>query len=113
MPGSSGAAPAAPPVSSPSVPPPGPVSSRSAPQRGVSLGLFSEDAGFSYRPLLAEIAALGADHVELVVAWYLDDVEATEVRDHRESALPAPPMPAGGAVLTIPTPTSYDTDSRL
>jgi glycosyl hydrolase family 113 len=51
-------------------------------QRGVALGLFSEDPGFSYRPLLDEIRATGADHVELVVAWYLDDVHATGVHAH-------------------------------
>ena len=57
-------------------------------QRGVALGLFSEDAGFSYRPLLDEIAATGADHVELVVAWYLEDVHATSVREHPRFTAP-------------------------
>ena len=51
-------------------------------QRGVALGLFSEDAGWSYRGLLDEIAGTGADHVELVVPWYLADVRATAVHDH-------------------------------
>src|SRR4051794_21336925 len=51
-------------------------------QRGIALGLFSEDAGFSYRPLLDEIRATGADHVELVVAWYLRDVHAGDLHDH-------------------------------
>ena len=69
-----------------------PASARAAPrsppaaaanlQRGVSLGLFSEDAGFSYRPLLDEIRATGADHVELVVPWYLADVRASAIHDH-------------------------------
>ncbi len=59
------------------------------PHRGVALGLFSEDAGWSYRPLLDEIAATGADHVELVVAWYLADVAGVEVHDHPR--LTAPP----------------------
>ncbi len=39
-------------------------------QRGVALGLFAEDVSFSYRPLLAEIAALGATHVALIVPLY-------------------------------------------
>ena len=39
-------------------------------QRGVALGLFAEDVSFSYAPLLAEIAALGASHVALVVPLY-------------------------------------------
>jgi hypothetical protein len=51
-------------------------------QRGVALGLFSEDAGWSYGGLLDEIAALGADHVELVVPWYLHDVHASDIHDH-------------------------------
>lgn len=59
-------------------------------QRGVALGLFSEDEGWSYRPLLDEIAKTGADHVELVVAWYLEDVRATEVREHPRYTAPLP-----------------------
>jgi hypothetical protein len=58
-------------------------------QHGVALGLFAEDPGWSYRPLLDEIAATGADHVELVVAWYLDDVAGTEVHDHPRFTAPA------------------------
>lgn len=50
--------------------------------RGVALGLFSEDAGWSYRPLLDEIKATGADHVELVVPWYQRDAASTEIVDH-------------------------------
>jgi hypothetical protein len=39
-------------------------------QRGVALGLFAEDVSFSYQPLLAEIAEIGATHVALVVPLY-------------------------------------------
>lgn len=39
-------------------------------QRGVALGLFAEDVSFSYAPLLAEVAGLGATHVALVVPMY-------------------------------------------
>jgi hypothetical protein len=53
-----------------------------APVRGIALGLFSEDAGWSYRPLLDEIAAAGADHVELVVPWYQADASSTAIVDH-------------------------------
>src|SRR6185312_15569821 len=57
---------------------------------GIALGLFSEDAGWSYRPLLDEIAAAGADHVELVVPWYQTDAAATVIVDHpRFSPTPA------------------------
>lgn len=52
------------------------------PVRGVALGLFAEDAGWSYRPLLDEIAATGADHVELVVPWYQADASSTRIVDH-------------------------------
>ncbi len=60
-----------------------------APVRGVALGLFAEDAGWSYRPLLAEIAAAGADHVELVVPWYQADASSTEIVDHPRFTPPA------------------------
>src|SRR5437763_11568172 len=56
--------------------------------RGVALGLFAEDPGWSYRPLLDEIAATGADHVELVVAWYLADARAVDVHDHPRFTAP-------------------------
>jgi hypothetical protein len=42
-------------------------------QRGVALGMFSEDVSFSYGSLLAEIVALGATHVALVVPLYQTD----------------------------------------
>src|SRR5262249_33855305 len=56
--------------------------------RGIALGLFAEDPGWSYRPLLDEIAATGADHVELVVAWYQDDAASTELGDHPRFTVP-------------------------
>ena len=54
----------------------------SARQRGVALGLFAEDVSFSYAPLLDEIAALGASHVELVIPLYQTDATSTELRLH-------------------------------
>ncbi|HEV3032318.1 MAG TPA: hypothetical protein VG319_11790 [Polyangia bacterium] len=42
-------------------------------QRGVALGMFAEDVSFSYGGLLAEIVALGATHVALVVPLYQTD----------------------------------------
>ena len=59
---------ALPPVGLP--PPPAPPAER---ERGVALGLFAEDVSFSYAPLLAEIVALGATHVALVVPLYQTD----------------------------------------
>jgi hypothetical protein len=60
--------------------------------RGVALGLFAEDPGWSYRALLDEIAATGADHVELVVAWYQDDASSTELVDHPRFTVPEPAL---------------------
>jgi hypothetical protein len=57
-------------------PPPAPPSER---ERGVALGLFAEDVSFSYGKLLAEIVALGATHVALVVPLYQTDGASTEL----------------------------------
>lgn len=55
-------------------PPPTPPAEK---QRGVALGLFAEDVSFSYGPLLAEIVALGATQVALVVPLYQTDGTST------------------------------------
>jgi hypothetical protein len=57
-------------------PPPPPPAER---ERGVALGLFAEDVSFSYAPLLAEIVALGATHVALVVPLYQTDGSSHEI----------------------------------
>jgi hypothetical protein len=51
-------------------------------QRGVALGLFAEDVSFDYTPLLAEIAALGATHVALVVPLYQEHGASTTLGLH-------------------------------
>lgn len=51
-------------------------------QRGVALGLFAEDPGFSYRPLLAEIARTGASHVSLVVPFYQHNLRSARIYRH-------------------------------
>jgi hypothetical protein len=51
-------------------------------QRGVSLGLFAEDVSFDYGPLLREIAALGATHVQLVVPVYQEHGGSTTLALH-------------------------------
>lgn len=51
-------------------------------QRGVALGLFSEDELFSYRELLTEIRELGTTHVALTVAYYQDHGGSTEIYRH-------------------------------
>jgi hypothetical protein len=63
-----------PPIAIP--PPPAPPAER---QRGVALGLFAEDVSFSYAKLLAEIVALGATQVALVVPLYQTDGASTEL----------------------------------
>jgi hypothetical protein len=57
-------------------PPPAPPAER---ERGVALGLFAEDVSFSYAPLLAEIVALGATHVALVVPLYQTDGSSHDI----------------------------------
>ena len=51
-------------------------------QKGIVLGLYSEDPDWSYEPLLQEIADTGASHVSLVIAYYLDTVHSTEIKRH-------------------------------
>jgi hypothetical protein len=51
-------------------------------QRGVALGLFAEDVSFSYAPLIGEIAALGADHIALVVPLYQTHAASTRLYLH-------------------------------
>jgi hypothetical protein len=57
-------------------------------QRGVALGLYCEDSGWSYEPLLKEIAAVGASHVSLVVGYYLKDIHDTAIRSHPRFTAP-------------------------
>ena len=68
-------------------PPPAPPAER---ERGVALGLFAEDVSFSYAPLLAEIVALGATHVALVVPLYQTDGAS----DGARRSTPASPPPS-------------------
>jgi len=71
-----GAAPAA--ESGKQIVPYGPI----ARQRGVALGLFSEDVSFSYEPLLQEVKALGASHVALIVPIYQEHAGSTRLYYH-------------------------------
>jgi hypothetical protein len=50
--------------------------------RGVALGLYSEDPGFSYAPLLDEIRQLGATDVELVINLYQENGASTRLFAH-------------------------------
>ena len=51
-------------------------------ERGVALGLFSEDVDFRYDRLLDEIVALHATDVSIVVPWYQHDVRSTGIGRH-------------------------------
>ena len=51
-------------------------------QKGIALGLFAEDPGWSYRSLLEEIAQTGGTDVELVIPWYQADVESAQLFLH-------------------------------
>jgi hypothetical protein len=51
-------------------------------QRGVALGMFAEDVSFSYGALLAEIVAVGATHVALVIPLYQTDATSHDLGLH-------------------------------
>ncbi|MEK8023364.1 MAG: hypothetical protein AAB229_06085 [Candidatus Hydrogenedentota bacterium] len=52
----------------------------SAEVRGMALGLHAGSDNYDYEPALAEIRELGANSVELVIAWYQADVRSSEPR---------------------------------
>ena len=49
------------------------------PERGIALGLFSQDPEYEYRMLLDEIATTGATHVSLVWVWWQRDIKAIDI----------------------------------
>lgn len=57
-------------------------------QRGMALGLFSEDPLWSYGELLAEIRDLGASHVSLTVAYYQEHAASTAIYMHPRFTAP-------------------------
>lgn len=57
-------------------------------QRGVALGLFSEDPLWSYEPLLREIRDLGASHVSLTAAYYQEHAGSTSIYVHPRFSAP-------------------------
>src|SRR5262245_55652219 len=65
------------------------VETKPAPlQRGVALGLFSEDPLWSYAPLLREIRELGASHVALTAAYYQEHAASTSIYAHPRFSAP-------------------------
>jgi hypothetical protein len=57
-------------------------------QRGVALGLYSEDPDWDYGEFLDEIAAAGATHVSIVVPWFVETIRDTEVFAHPRYTAP-------------------------
>lgn len=57
-------------------------------QRGMALGLFSEDPLWSYKELLREIAALGTTHVALTAAYYQQHAASTSIYVHPRFSAP-------------------------
>jgi hypothetical protein len=51
-------------------------------QQGIALGLFAEDASFSYEPLLREIARTGANYVSIIVPYYQHDLHSERIMAH-------------------------------
>ncbi|MCD6499651.1 MAG: hypothetical protein J7M25_15275 [Deltaproteobacteria bacterium] len=57
-------------------------------QKGIVLGLYSEDPGWDYQPLLQEIHQTGANYVSIVVAYYLADIHAVRITRHPRYSAP-------------------------
>jgi hypothetical protein len=58
------------------------------PQRGIALGLYSEDPDWSYGYFFDEMKAAGASHVAIVVPWYIKTVRDTRIFDHQRLTVP-------------------------
>ena len=57
-------------------------------QRGIALGLFSEDPLWSYGELLREIREIGATHVALTVAYYQQHAGSSAIYVHPRFTAP-------------------------
>ncbi|MDJ0763762.1 MAG: hypothetical protein QNJ97_12340 [Myxococcota bacterium] len=57
-------------------------------QRGIALGLYSEDPDWSYVPMLEEMAAVGANHAAIVVPWYMKTSIDVSIFAHPEFTVP-------------------------
>lgn len=57
-------------------------------QRGVALGLYSEDPEWSYVDLLTEIKSSGASHVSIAVPWYMKTAGDSEIFKHPRFTVP-------------------------
>ena len=57
-------------------------------QRGIALGLFSEDPDWDYGEFFDEIAATGATHVAIVTHWFITSVTDSTVFPHPRYTVP-------------------------
>ena len=57
-------------------------------QRGVALGLYSEDPNWSYVDMLDEMVAVGTTHVAIVVPYYMKDYRSHEIYKHPRFSAP-------------------------
>jgi hypothetical protein len=57
-------------------------------QRGIALGLYSEDPDWSYGYFLDEIKSAGASHVAIVVPWYMKTSRSYEIYRHPRYTAP-------------------------
>jgi hypothetical protein len=58
------------------------------PQRGVAIGLYSEDPNWSYINLLDEMQAVGTSHAAIVVPWYMKTAKAVDIFAHPRFTAP-------------------------
>jgi hypothetical protein len=58
------------------------------PQRGIALGLYSEDPEWSYGFFFDEIKTTGASHVAIVVPWYMKDSRSSTIFEHPRFTVP-------------------------
>ena len=57
-------------------------------QRGIALGLYSEDPDWSYVDMLDEMRAVGATHAAIVVPWYMKTFRDAEIFAHPRFTVP-------------------------
>jgi len=57
-------------------------------QRGVALGLYSEDPEWSYVDMLDEMVAVGTSHVAIVVPYYMKDYKSFAIYRHPRLSAP-------------------------
>jgi len=57
-------------------------------QKGIALGLYSEDPNWSYLDMLREMKAVGATHAAIVVPFYISTTHDTEIFKHPRFTVP-------------------------